>query len=75
MKPYNTLDSVRLMDIARKQSDASLEKLAVELGIEADAETVSFMRQAFMQSSIDIMNNNRKELDEYRMSQVTGATP
>jgi hypothetical protein len=72
MKPYFTLDSVRLMDMARKQSDASLEKLAVDLGIEADAETVSFIRQAFMQASIDIMNHNRKELDEYRMGLVSG---
>jgi hypothetical protein len=69
---FPSLDAKRLSDIARRQSDQSLERLAVELGIEADAETVSFMRQAFMQASIDIQNVIRKELDEYRMGLVSG---
>ncbi len=70
--PFRTLDAKRLMDVSRDASDECLEKLAVELGVEADSETVSFMRQAFMQVGVDISDERHKALSDYRMRKARG---
>jgi hypothetical protein len=75
LMPYRWLDAKRLMNVSRDASDECLEDLAIELGVESDAETVSFMRQAFMKVAVKISDARHAAVSPYRPAKVRGAKP
>jgi hypothetical protein len=61
---FTLLDHSYLRKASLHMSYRAFEKLAIELGIELDGETVSFMRQAFMQVATELREQEVRERNE-----------
>lgn len=67
---FSFLDRGYLRKASLHMSNRAFERLAVELGIEADGETVSFMRQAFMQVATDLRTQEVRDHNERLQKQA-----